>query len=323
MPDEHHDPVAWVLAENEPSLTWRVLTELQGRPSDDPEVEKARGRIGAEGWAAKVLGEQLPSGQWDSPGTRAGELYRPKYIATNWRLLVLSDLGVTRSNPGVERAVELLFAAHASPEGDLGGSGSETCFTGNAVRMLSRFGYAEDPRLRAAIDWLLANQKADGGWHCWPSETGAIDCWEPLAAFDALPRSMRTLAVERAIERGAEFYLSKGLLGEGDEEYPPWRRMHYPVHYYYDFLVGLDTLTRLGFGRDPRLTPALNHLAQLRNSDGTWTMGPAHPDLPTSEVEYRPEPPLYPFVLEYPGRPSRWLTITALAVLRRAGRWNA
>jgi hypothetical protein len=312
---------AWLLASADPSLRWRVLRELHGLAPSDPAVEAARREVGVRGWAHDILANQLPTGQWDSPGTSGPELYRPKYTATNWRLLVLAELGASRATPGVERAVELLFAAEAGAKGGLGGTGSEVCFTGNCVRMFSVLGFGEDPRLRPSIDWLVTHQKSDGGWHCAPSETGSIDCWEALAAFDALPHTVRDASVERAIERGAEFYLSHGLLGEGQPPYEPWGRMHYPNHYYYDFLVGLHTLTRLGYGSEPRLRPALERLEGLRNPDGTWTMGPLHPDIPTNEdVEYRIEAPFYPFALEWPGRPSRWLTVTALAVLRHAGR---
>ena len=317
------DPEPWLLAADDPSLRWRVLAELHDQPPGDPEVEKARSEIGTRGWAADILATQMPSGQWDVSGTSSREIYVPKYIATNWRLLVLSDLGATRAIPGIERAVELVFAGEAGPEGGLGGKGSELCFTGNCVRMFSRFGYGKDERLQPAIDWLVSSQKADGGWHCWESAVGTIDCWEALAAFDALPATRRTPAVEEAIRRGAEFYLSHGLLGEGLDPYAPWLRLHYPVHYYYDFLVGLDTLTRLGYGRDPRLRPALERLESLRNADGTWNMGPLHPDIPPDDsVEYRISTPYYPFALEWPDRPSRWITLTALAVLRRAGRGN-
>jgi hypothetical protein len=318
--DASPDPVPWILDGNDPSLTWRVLTELRDRPEDDPEVAGARAQIGSDGWAAKILAEQLPTGQWVSAGTSAKELYTPKYIATNWRLIVLSDLGVTREHPGVSRAVELMFTAEGGPEGGLHGTGAELCYTGNAARMLARFGYLDDPRVSPIFDWLVRTQKADGGWYCWEGESGSLDCWEALAAFAAIPPTRRSAEMRRAIERGAEFYLSRGLLGIAADDYPPWRRMHYPVHYYYDFLVGLDVLSRLGYGRDPRMHPALDHLESLRNPDGTWDMGPAHPDLPTGEIEYRPATPNYPFVLEYSGRPSRWLTLTALAVLRRAAR---
>src|SRR3970282_1963084 len=73
-----------------------------------------------------------------------------------------------------------------------------------------------------------------------------------MAAFGALPPRARSASVLRAIERGAEFYLERGLLREGRKPYAPWLRLHYPVHYYYDLLVGLDFLTALGYGDDRR-----------------------------------------------------------------------
>ena len=315
------DLEAWVREADEPSLRWRWLTEVEGRPIGNGEVVAARAEVLQKGWARRLLDEQLPSGAWASPGVTSRHLYVPKYIATNWRMIVLSELGATRADPGVARGAELMIAAFGGPEGDLGGTGSEVCFTGNAVRFLSNLGYADDPRLDAAIAWLIGSQKADGGWHCFPSETGTLDGWEGLAAFAALPTSRHSAAVDRAIARGAEFYLARHLLEEGPDEYGPWRRTHYPVHYYYDYLVGLDLLTRLGFGRDDRLGPALDLLESRRNADGTWNLDALHPDLPGPDVtDYQLRTPYYPFAIEPAGRPSRWITVTALGVLRRAGR---
>ena len=309
----------WLLEEEaDPSVRYRVLRELLDRPEDDTEVLRARREIGRRGWAAQILREQHPGGQWDTPGTSAFELYRPKYIATNWRLLVLSDLGVTRKHPRIAKAVDLFFRRFSGPSGGLGYRGSEVCFTGNAVRMLVRFGYGEDARLRPAIDWLVRHQKAHGGWHCSPSRTGTLDCWEALAAFAALPAGARSAAVERAIERGTEFYLDRRLFREGRTPYAPWFRLHYPVHYFYDLLVGLDVLTALGYGDDPRMRPALGRLEGMRNRDGSWNMDALHPD--SEDPEYRTRGPFYPLGLEVPGRPSLWITTTALIVLKRAGR---
>src|SRR5438046_10276892 len=89
-----------------PSLRYRVLRELLDRPSDDPEVLAAQKQIGREGWAAMILQLQHPGGQWDTAGNSARELYRPKYVATNWRLLVLSDLGVRGTHPRIVKAVK-------------------------------------------------------------------------------------------------------------------------------------------------------------------------------------------------------------------------
>ena len=308
----------WLLEDKDPSVRYRVLTEVLDRAPDDPEVVAAAAERGRSGWGFEILSRQLPDGQWDAPTTSSRDLYVPKYIATNWRLLVLADLGFTRAHPAVARAAEVVLATEGGPTGQLGGSESELCYTGNAVRMMTRFGYGEDPRVQAATRWLLETQKADGGWHCWPSETGTLDCWEGLAAFAAMPRPAWSDAIRRSVAAGAEFYLSRGLLREGDE-YAPWLRMHYPVHYYYDFLVGLDVLTSLGYGRDPRLASVLDLLERRRRPDGAWALDAAHPDLPAEE-EYQVRTPYYPFVLETPGRPSRWITLNALAVLRRAGR---
>jgi hypothetical protein len=308
----------WLHEAEDPSVRFRALTEVFDRPRDDPEVVRAARQIGQEGWAAEILNEQLPEGQWDSPGVSGRHLYRPKYISTNWRLIVLADLGAPRSHPGIAKAIDVFMAGFGGPEGDFGGTGSEHCFTGNALRLLTRFGYGKEPAAIGCLEWLLKTQKADGGWHCFESETGTLDCWEALAAFAAMPRDTWTDRIRSAVAAGAEFYLKRGLLDEG-EPYAPWLRLHYPVHYYYDVLVGLDALTSLGYAKDPRLGPALDLLESKRNADGSWNVDLSHPDI-APENEYQLSGPYYPFVLETPGRRSYWITLNALAVLRRAGR---
>ena len=307
----------WLLAkDSDPSVRLRVLRDLLDRPGGDPAVARAQREIGRKGWAAQILRGQHASGQWVNPGSSAIDLYRPKYVATNWRLLVLSDLGLTKKTPRVAKAARL-FLDRFSRSGDLGGPASEVCIAGNSVRMMARFGYLKDPRVKATIEWLIRHQKMDGGWHCFRSSSGTLDCWEALAAFAAIPSEARTPAILQSIERGAEFYLKRRLFREGSN-YPPWFRLHYPVHYYYDILVGLDTLTSLGYGEDPRMGPALDRLQAMRNRDGSWKMDALHPD--TEDPAYQFRGPFYPLGLEVPGRPSRWITTTALQVLKRAGR---
>ncbi len=313
---------AWLLDKDaDASVRYRVLRDLLDRPEDDGDVRRVRDTIGRKGWAAKILREQHPSGQWSTARTTARDLYVPKYVATNWRLIVLSDLGVPGAHPRIRKALglqERRWNGWGGRGGVFGGHDSEACITGNAVRYLTRFGRFDHPTVQRSVDWLLDHQKSDGGWHCFRSATGTFDAWEPLAAFAEIPPSKRSAAVQRSIERGAEFFLGRGLLKEGDEEYAPWLRLHYPVHYYYDFLLGLDMLTSLGYADDRRLRPALNRLESMRNPDGSWSMGPLHPD--TEDPNYQPRGPMYPLALEVPGKPSRWLTTTALTVLARAGR---
>ncbi len=312
---------SWLLEGSDPSVRYRVLREVLDRPEDHPEVIAARKEIGIKGWAADILARQLSEGQWLTPGTTARDIYVPKYASTNWCLLVLSDLGMTRSDPRIARAAELMLSRYSTPEFDeLGGKDSEACCTGNDVRMMTRFGYGEDPRVVRAAQWLVSSQKADGGWHCFPSETGTLDSWEPLAGLATLPEPRRTSEIRAAIDRGLEFYLERELTNEDGGIYAPWFRLHYPVHYYYDVLVGLDLVTKLGKGDDPRLTKALDWLEEQRNREGSWNLDALHPDVEGEEFREGLRTPYYAFGLENPGYPSRWITTTALTVLKRAGR---
>ncbi len=314
---------SWLLVGSDPSVRYRVLRELLDRPEHDAEVRAARQEIGVHGWAAEILGHQLPDGQWVTPGNSRRDLYRPKYSATNWSLIVLGDLGADRSDPRVARGAELFLERFGDPADDaFGGEGSEVCITGNAVRTMARLGYSDDPRVERATRWLVSAQKPDGGWHCWPSETGTLAAWEALAAFAALPPRHRTPEVRHAIDRGLEFFLERRLLREGDgSKYAPWYRLHYPNHYYYDALVGLDFATALGRGSDPRLSEALEWLESKRLASGRWPLEALQPDVaPDDDYLDHQRTPYYPLGLEFVGRPSRWITASALIVLRRAGR---
>jgi hypothetical protein len=193
----------------------------------------------------------------------------------------------------------------------------EVCIVGNTARMLTRFGYADDHRVRTLYDRLLEDQKEDGGWHCFESDHGTLDGWEALAAYAVLPRPKRTRRIERSISRGVEFYLKRKLFQEGRRKYQPWFRFHYPNHYYYDILVGLDLITKLGYADDKRLGPALRILKDKRRSDGTWALDSVHPDLGSGAEYDLDTTKVKPFALEKPGRPSKWITLKALQVLKR------
>src|SRR6059058_3972318 len=68
----------------------------------------------------------------------------------------------------------------------------------------------------------------------------------------------------------------------------------------------VDMLTALGYGDDPRMRSPLGRLEGKRNRDGTWNLDALHPD--TEDPNYQIRGPFYPFGLEVPGRPSRWIT---------------
>jgi len=311
----------WLLRTDEPSVRYRVLRELLDRPEGDREVAAARRRIGRVGWAAELLALQLPGGQWATPNSAPRDMEGPKYIATRYVLHVLADLGMNRSDARVAQAARLYLDRVSSPRfNEMGGRDSEVCCTGGDVRIAMRLGVGDDPRVARSVAWLIGAQKHDGGWHCFPSKTGTLDSWQALAAFATIPEARRSPEMNRAIQRGLEFYLDRELMFEKGATYAPWLRSHFPVHYYYDVLVGLDIVTALGKGSDPRLAKALDWLEARRNPDGSWNLDAVHPDLGDDDYLAGVGTPFFSLGLEFPGRPSRWTTVTALKVLRRAGR---
>jgi len=115
-----------------------------------------------------------------------------------------------------------------------------------------------------------------GGWDCF-HRSGTLDSWEPLSAFAVYPREKWTRSMKHAVERGAEFFLERQLHRQ-QSRYEPWYRFHYPVHYYYDLLVGLDFMTDLGHSKDKRLGYATSLLRKKRRADGRWNLDAINPE---------------------------------------------
>lgn len=298
----------------------RFWTEVEGKSPTDSTVRAAVRSIGKTGWAAELLSFQFPDGHWVTPGASERDLYRPKYIVTNWAAIVLADLGMTRADPRVRKTAEMILKRWSAPRAPLNSRSREICIIGNAVRTLIRFGYLDHPTVQKSIRWILQIQKSDGGWNCYPSRRGTLDGWEGLAALAEIPEGSRDDAVRESIERGAEFYLQRHLMKEGRGTYKPWFRIHYPNHYYYDLMVGLRVLTRLGYGADPRMAPALRWLRSKRGRDGSWPLEASHPDLDEfAEIaKFKVRRPIFPMILEQLGQPSEWATVEALTILARS-----
>src|SRR5271157_3411378 len=155
------DAMVWLLEKDQPSVRYRALTELLGRSEDDEEVREARRMIPTRGWAADILRAQNPGGWWVSKE----DLYRPKYLSSNWMLLMLSDLGITKADPRVAKSCELWMKRFSKSDGGFGvddDDKSELCLVGNTARALVKFGYADHPKVSSAFQWLVKNQKENG-----------------------------------------------------------------------------------------------------------------------------------------------------------------
>jgi len=298
----------------------------------------------ARGWAAKILERQKESTYWDNPYS----CLVPKWSTCVWQLMVLADLGVSGEDPRIRNSIDHFLDLHNVDAGgfSLRAKGAEKfephiCMTGNMARAMAKFGYYDHERLMKAVDWLLAQQLPDGGWNCYTSEgAGSHGSFrstvEPLWALsEILPRKPRE-ALRESAKKASEFLLTHRIFKsdrDGSVILLEFTQSHYPIHYKYDFLHALRVLTSLGITEDSRLDDAVKLLLEKRLPDGKWALDGVYRGWRTKRPlhgvgAFRPEENEVithgwgsdtTFQLEEAGKPSKWITLQALLVLKRLG----
>jgi len=318
----------WLLEESDPAVRLYALTRLAGESADGPKARAARKALMRSGPAAAILERQSEGGYWGEPAA----FYTDKYGGTVWQLVVLAELGADGSDKRVRAACEFILA-HSQDRESGGFSVSESvkagggrhsevipCLTGNMAYSLSRLGYGGDERLRYAIDWICAYQRADDGGAPpgWPYDRltacfGRHSCFmgvvKSLKALAAIPPKKRRKDEKDAIARLTEFLLIHRVHKKSHElervSKPGWLKFGFPLMYQTDALEILCVLADLGV-RDERLSEALKAVEGKRGSDGRWKLENSFNGKTLVDIEAK-------------GAPSKWVTARALYALSRCG----
>lgn len=338
-----------MLEENEPSSRYFTMVQLLDRDERERAVGDIKERIGRIGWAAQIMAKQKGGSYWDNPES----CYIPKYSSCVWQLIVLADLGVSSDDPRIRNSIEHFFDRHNVETGgfslrpkDSDKFNPHICMTGNMVRVLVRFGYLKDERVQKAVEWLVGQQLQDGGWNCyavWGGKHGSFKATvQPLWALaDILPHNPRE-EWTKAAQRASEFLLRHRIYRSDEDDSVvllDFLKSHYPLHYLYDFLHALRVLTTLGVRDDPRLGEAVKLLIEKRLPEGRWVLEAVyrgwrrpHGWHGVSRLHgevFRPEEDEVitegwgserTLQLEEAGKPSKWITLQGLLVLKRLGR---
>ena len=61
------DPTAWLLEEDNPSVRYLTLTDIQGKHDTDSEAKKAKDGIMKVGPVPEILAKQSEEGYWETP----------------------------------------------------------------------------------------------------------------------------------------------------------------------------------------------------------------------------------------------------------------
>ena len=172
------DTLDWLLASDEPAARLVALTYLLDRPGDDPEVRAAHGAVLADA-GTRDLTNRL--GDWDHPVPLSGHnspAYAPNLLG------LLADMGLERGDDPVVDAAVSAMLHHQDESGRLTSPGviarispepilsALQCDSHAICEVLIRFGQAEHPVVRRALDRMaadLAVTPQGSGWPCLPS----------------------------------------------------------------------------------------------------------------------------------------------------------
>jgi hypothetical protein len=312
------DSISWLLEGDNPSVRYFALRDLLDRPHDDAEVIAAQKAIMTSKPVNDILAAQYPAGYWVKPGRG----YSPKYRATVWQLMFLSQVGAT-ANEAIDRACRFVLENSFIPEQGLfsaskAGTGTVTCLSGNLLHAFIRLGYGDHPTVQAVAQ-ALAERTTIEGFDCranasarekrgtWlPCTWGAV---KALRAFALIPPQQRSSAMKDAIFKGVDLLFSRDLTvadypSKSRKISPLWFRFGFPLAYSADALEATDVLGELGHGDDQRLRGAIELVLAKQDEEGRW---PLESTLNRTWTQFGKR-----------GEPSKWVTLRALRMLKRS-----
>jgi hypothetical protein len=328
-----HDPLPWLLSQDDPAVQAATLQRLVGAAPGDREVRRARATAMDAHPIKSILAAQNPAGWWVKPGPG----YGPKYLGTVWQVIFLDQLGADADHPQVARACDYVLTWSRSTADGFGASSvakeaqpppSTTihCLNGNLLRALIGFGRLDDERVRAAVEWAARAITGEGvsrwyasstcgpGFACAANE-GLPCAWgavKEMSALARIPPRRRTPLVRRAVDAGVSFLFSRDPavadypMGWGNTRpNASWFKPGFPIGYVTDVLQILEVLAEFGHGRDPRLAPALAWVEAGQNAQGRWVNRYAYNGKTWVDFEHQ-------------GQPSKWVTLRACSVLKAA-----
>jgi hypothetical protein len=294
------DPLPWLLDPENPSVRYWTLTDILDRSANDPEVQEARAAIAHQSLVKELFTLQHPDGFWGEDETRP---YTAQGAVAVLNLLHM--LGVTpdkRTAAGCESFLE--FSQHKS-----GGfsmtkrlrSGIFPCTTGQHLPFLAYFGFSDDPRVRAAFNFLIEDMTSEDALDC--GRYQHQDClWGAIAALNGLavlPADMPSARSKRVVNFLASSLLDANYDFEGEHR----RWLTFGIPRAWDLLSALRALAFHGYAHDSRFVTMLKLILGRQDEQGRWSCGSVSRTWP----------------IEKRNQPSKWITLDVLRVLRHAG----
>jgi len=271
----------WLLASDDPAARWVALAQVLGRPAGDPDVRAAHEAVLSDPGTTELIGRL---NDWDHPGDLSGHdsaAYAPNLLG------LLADMGM---RAGDDRRVDSVVESMLHRQDEQGRLASPVlnrrigpepvlsallCDSHVIADTLIRFGHADHPAVRAAVERMAADltRTAQGpAWPCVPSnsfrgpgrkgEACPQVTLQALRSLSRLPADRRPVAPAELLEaarsalriwtgrRDAKPYMFGHGLAFKTVKWPP---------FWYNVLAVLDAIGRypeLWRPGDPAVDPA-------------------------------------------------------------------
>ncbi len=330
------DPLPWLLEPDsvQPAIRYFALRQLLDRPEEDSEVRETQKAVMSSGPVPVILAAQEPEGYWEKPE----HVYYSKYRGTAWQVIFLAQLGAKGDDPIVRKGCEYVLTHAIASHGGFSPTRVPSvfvhCLAGNLGAALIDLGWLGDERLQRALEWqarmitgegIAGAESRDTAERYYKSGTpgplfacsgnASLPCaWggvKAMLALSRVPPARRTPAMKAAIEAGVSFLLSCDPAvadypaGYSSKPSSSWFKFGYPIGYVTDVLQNLEALAGLGYAQDPRLAHALELVKGKQDEQGRW------------RLEYTYNGKMW-VDIETKGKPSKWITLRALRVLKAA-----
>jgi hypothetical protein len=336
--------IDWLLEEDNPPVHYLTLKHLLGKAETDPELARARSRL----MQYKVTQGILKHGDrfWGDDDNAYA-----KYTGKYWQVIFLGQFLADGNDPRIAVGIGTILGQHEWRL-RLPVKGGTHCLTANVLAGLTRLGYGKHPVVQREREVLAQRVVNDGGIVCGIMDYSLLPyCYmaQPklLLCFSQGPPESRTPAMNSAIkllasrllehevfvyvpgnQRDWQKVLARNpgrgglppgqtvrqwvseqketfLLQRGPGDPKPkqgWLKFGFPLHYNSDVLEAMYALAESGTPMSAALERPLKIIESKMTPEGKWVMENSLNGKMWVDVETQ-------------GKPSKWLTYSALRVL--------
>ncbi len=338
----------WLLGADNPPVRYLTLVHLLGRDPESAEVEDAKSHVMDYEATREILSHGAEF--WSPKGDTFSRSYH-KYRGRFWQMIFLSQFLADGHDPRIAPGVESILKAR-----DFVDRRGMQCLTANILCAAMRLGFASHPIVADEVEALARRIVENGGIACEAMGYSLLEhCYmcipKLIFCFAEIPEGKRSTSVKASIELLAGkliehqiyIYVSshrkawQGILAEAPKKadlpkgetvkawiadrkrcfleengygtHEPkagWLKFGFPLNYNSDVLEALLALAQVKTPMSSALEDPLRVVRSKRSEQGTWTLENSLNGKMWADVEEK-------------GKPSKWLTLTALRVLAHFG----